>query len=73
LEEVRDVFIFCCYTGFAYSDVQGFVRNAVTMGIDGEKWLCTHRVKTDKKESVPLCLLLWKLLRSRDSHSLRHQ
>lgn len=39
LEEVRDVFIFCCYTGFAYSDVAAFTRNAVTVGLDGEKWL----------------------------------
>lgn len=43
LEEVRDVFIFCCYTGFAYSDIYKFQRNAITVGIDGEYWLSTNR------------------------------
>lgn len=54
LEEVRDVFIFCCYTGFAYSDIYKFERNAITIGIDGEYWLSTNRQKTGTKESVPL-------------------
>ncbi|MFN3757435.1 MAG: site-specific integrase [Flavobacterium sp.] len=54
LEEVRDVFIFCCYTGFAYSDVYKFERDALTIGIDGEYWLSTNRQKTGTRESVPL-------------------
>lgn len=54
LEEVRDVFIFCCYTGFAYSDVYQFSLNAVMKGLDGNLWLSTLRQKTGKKESVPL-------------------
>ncbi|MBN9294257.1 MAG: site-specific integrase [Flavobacteriia bacterium] len=54
LAEVRDVFIFCCYTGFAYSDVYQFERNAVIIGLDGEYWLSTNRQKTGTKESVPL-------------------
>ncbi|RFC53197.1 site-specific integrase [Brumimicrobium aurantiacum] len=54
LEEVRDVFIFCCYTGFSYSDIHNFEYDAVTTGIDGEAWLSTERQKTGTKESVPL-------------------
>lgn len=54
LEEVRDVFIFCCYTGFAYADVYQFSHNAVMKGLDGNLWLSTLRQKTGKKESVPL-------------------
>lgn len=54
LEEVRDVFIFCCYTGFAYSDAYKFERDAITKGIDGEYWLSTNRQKTNTRESVPL-------------------
>jgi integrase len=51
---VRDVFIFCCYTGFAYSDAYKFERDALTIGIDGEYWLSTNRQKTGTRESVPL-------------------
>jgi site-specific recombinase XerD len=54
LAEVRDVFVFCCYTGFAYSDVYQFERNSVIVGLDGEYWLSTNRQKTGTKESVPL-------------------
>src|SRR5690606_12566996 len=54
LNEVRDVFIFSCYTGFAYSEIYKFESDALTMGIDGEFWLSTIRGKTGKKESVPV-------------------
>ncbi len=54
LIKIRDIFIFCCYTGFAYSDVRSFERNSVIIGLDGEYWLSTQRQKTGIKESVPL-------------------
>lgn len=54
LNEVRDVFIFCCYTGFAYADVYQFQNDAVMKGLDGNLWLSTARQKTGTKESVPL-------------------
>jgi site-specific recombinase XerD len=54
LNEVRDVFIFCCYTGFAFSDIYDFEKNAVMIGLDKEYWLSTKRQKTGTRESVPL-------------------
>jgi site-specific recombinase XerD len=54
LREVRDVFIFCCYTGFAYADLYNFEKNAVMIGLDGNYWLSTNRQKTGTKEKVPL-------------------
>lgn len=54
LSEVRDVFIFCCYTGFAYADIFKFENDAVIRGLDGEYWLKTNRQKSGVKESVPL-------------------
>jgi site-specific recombinase XerD len=48
------VFIFCCYTGFAYADLYKFERNAVMIGLDGNYWLSTNRQKTGTKEKVPL-------------------
>jgi site-specific recombinase XerD len=63
LAEVRDVFLFCCYTGFAYSDIYKFDYNAVTKGIDGEFWLSTHRQKTGIKESVPLLPIALEIIK----------
>lgn len=54
LTEIRDVFIFCCYTGFAYADIYKFAHNSIAKGIDGGYWLSTSRQKTGTKESVPL-------------------
>ncbi|WP_342630458.1 site-specific integrase [Fluviicola taffensis] len=62
LAEVRDVFLFCCYTGFAYVDVFNFERDAVSIGIDGEYWLSVLRHKTNKLESVPLLPLPLEIL-----------
>lgn len=68
LDEVRDVFIFCCYTGFAYSDVYQFSRNAVMKGLDGNLWLSTKRQKTGTKESVPLLPIALEILQKYQDH-----
>ena len=54
LRQVRDIFIFCCYTGLAYADVKKLTREEITIGIDGEKWIWTSRQKTDSATRVPL-------------------
>lgn len=37
LDLVKDIFIFCCYTGLAYADVKKLSRNDLVIGIDGNK------------------------------------
>lgn len=54
LSQVRDIFVFCCYTGLAYADVEKLTREEITTGIDGEKWIWTSRQKTDSATRVPL-------------------
>ena len=54
LDEVRDVFLFCCYTGYAFADVERLMRKDVTIGIDGKKWIHTDRKKTGTVSNVPL-------------------
>ncbi|HWA33800.1 MAG TPA: site-specific integrase, partial [Cyclobacteriaceae bacterium] len=54
LIQVRDVFLFCCYTGLAYSDVQALTPEQLVIGVDGERWIFTHRRKTDVSSKVPL-------------------
>lgn len=69
LAEVRDVFIFCCYTGFAYSDIYNFEHDAITKGIDGEFWLATERQKTGVKESVPLLPVALEIIEKYRDHN----
>jgi integrase len=54
LREVRDVYIFCCFTGFAYKDVEQLSACNIFIGLDGRRWIKKNRQKTDNKESIPL-------------------
>lgn len=54
LEEVRDCYLFSCYTGYAYADAEALSLRDVTTGIDGTKWIIRDRIKTDTIENVPL-------------------
>lgn len=54
LTEVRDVYLFCCFTGFAYKDVEQLSRDNLFIGLDGCEWVKTNRQKTSNKEAVPL-------------------
>lgn len=54
LEQVRDVFIFSCFTGLAYIDVKQLTANNICTSFDGKQWIMTHRQKTDTPVNVPL-------------------
>jgi integrase len=54
LIEVRDIYLFCCFTGFAYLDVHDLTPENIIIGIDGEKWISKNRTKTKSPERVPL-------------------
>ncbi|SNZ00145.1 site-specific integrase [Flagellimonas pacifica] len=54
LEHVRDVFVFCCFTGLAYADVKKLTHDDFVTGIDGELWINTKRTKTKTKSNIPV-------------------
>lgn len=54
LDQVRDIFIFCCFTGLAYADVKKLSKNDIVIGIDGERWIKTSRTKTDTRSNIPI-------------------
>lgn len=45
LSLVRDIFLCSCFTGLAYVDVKNLTKSNISIGIDGEKWIFTHRQK----------------------------
>lgn len=51
---VRDIFVFCCYTGLSYADVKKLTRSEITGGVDGGQWIFTHRKKNDNSSRIPL-------------------
>src|SRR5690606_2809815 len=54
LEQVKDIFLFCCYTGLAYADVEKLSDDDIVLGMDGKPWIKTRRRKTNTKSSIPL-------------------
>ncbi|WP_462267642.1 site-specific integrase [Mucilaginibacter sp.] len=54
LSQVRDIFIFSCYTGLAYIDARKLKRSEVIKGIDGNLWIYTNRQKTDTLSRIPV-------------------
>ena len=54
LNEVRDVFVFCCYTGLAYSDVAKLNNKNIVIGIKGGKQINLKRTKTNVTANIPL-------------------
>lgn len=52
--KIKDLFIFACYTGLSYVDVQELRADHLVKGIDGNDWLYTKRTKTDEPLKIPL-------------------
>jgi len=54
LQEVKDWFIFSCYTGLAYYEIKHLQKKHIVTGFDGELWIEMKREKTQKNISIPL-------------------
>lgn len=54
LRTVRDIFLFCCFTGLAYSDVQKLCKNNIVVGSNNERWIKILRTKTNIEASIPI-------------------
>lgn len=54
LKQIRDLFIFCCYTGLAYLEMSKLEIKHITTGFDNNKWIQMEREKTQKQISIPI-------------------
>ncbi|MGO1648380.1 MAG: phage integrase SAM-like domain-containing protein [Sphingobacterium sp.] len=54
LAHVRDIFVFCCYTGLSYVDVRKLQKTDIAKGIDGRLWVLTSREKTETASNIPV-------------------
>jgi integrase len=50
----RDFFLFACYTGLAYSDIQQFKREHIKLDTDGTYYIKKPRQKTGGVSIIPL-------------------
>lgn len=54
IEKVKDLFIFCCYTGLAYKEMAFLTKEDIVLEFDDNLWLKIHRSKTKKGYKIPL-------------------
>jgi site-specific recombinase XerD len=54
LHHVRDIFVFCCYTGLSYADVSKLTKRNIEVGVDNRLWIKINRQKTNTLSSIPI-------------------
>jgi integrase len=62
LQRIRDLFVFSCYTGLAYSELQSVTKEHLNNS-NGITWISLKRQKTKKLQKTPMlapALEIWK-------------
>ncbi len=68
LRDVRDVFIFCCFTGLAFTDVKHLRSEHIMQDSKGEVWIQKPREKTNNMCSIPLLKIPQMILERHKDH-----
>lgn len=63
IAQVRDAYIFQCFTGLAYQDIYNLSpENIVQVGRKGERWLIQQRGKTEVTAMIPLLPIVEEII-----------
>jgi len=54
LSLIRDLFVFCCYTGLPYLEMVNLKKEHLVVGFDKQMWIRMKREKTSRIISIPL-------------------
>jgi site-specific recombinase XerD len=54
LEQARDIFLFCCFTGLSYSDIASLTKQHLQLSFGNKMWIKGRRQKTDTEYNIPL-------------------
>lgn len=67
---VRDVFVFCCFTGLAFIDVQNLKKEHIIQDNKGLYWIRKAREKTDTMCNIPLLDVPLSIIRKYEGHKM---
>jgi site-specific recombinase XerD len=62
LDHVRNIFLFACFTGYAFQEVLSLTKDDIIIGIDGKRWVKIDRQKTGNPEYLPLLPIPAKII-----------
>jgi site-specific recombinase XerD len=68
IDQVRDVFLFCCFTGLAFSDVKALKKENIITGVDGKRWIQKRRTKTNVLSNIPILKMPQRILEKYINH-----
>ncbi len=68
LNVIRDLFVFSCFTGLAFTDVEHLRSKHITQDDKGEFWIHKPREKTDNMCSIPLLKIPHEILERYKDH-----
>lgn len=68
LANVRDILVFCCFTGLAFSDVKTLSKEHLVTDNEGALWIRRQRIKTNNMCNIPLLDIPQKILEKYKVH-----
>ena len=69
LEQVRDIFVFCCFTALAFVDVQQLSREHLIKDNNGALWIRKTRQKTNQMCNIPVLSIPQRILRKYEDNA----
>ena len=54
IQQIKDMFVFCCYTGLGFSEMSNLKKSNIVTEFDGNLWIHVIRNKTNGFYKVPL-------------------
>ncbi|MCW0484173.1 site-specific integrase [Gaoshiqia sediminis] len=68
LEVVRDLFVFACYTGLSFSDMEKLSPDHIFKGDDKELWVIIDRTKTSTRCRIPILPTALRIIEKYKEH-----
>lgn len=62
MENIRDLFIFQCYTGLAFKDMSSLTQKDIKIDKDGKEWIVKERMKTGVTAFIPVLPVVKEIL-----------
>lgn len=70
LTQVRDVFLFCCFTGLAFSDVKSVKKEHLSRDKEGYLWIHKKRKKTNQMSTIFVIDAAFRLIEKYKNHPM---
>jgi integrase len=70
MDQIRDIFVFACFTGLSYVDVSKLSSDHIQKGSDGADWIIIDRSKMDNWCRIPILPATNEILQKYENHPL---